>query len=320
MAAAGDGLSFHASGEVAALIAGWLGQLASERQASEHTLCAYASDLARFCGFLKDHTGALATLATLAGLRVTDFRSFLAARRNQGVNSATLARQLSAIRAFYRYLERNGVLQNPALSALTGPKKPHGIPKPLSAKAACLVTRQDASRSGTGDNAWVEARDMAVLTLLYACGLRISEALGLNRHDAPLTSRDDTLTITGKGNKTRMVPVLPVVRDAIRHYLSLCPYDLSPPGPLFIGVRGARLNARNIQLAMARLRGALGLHDTATPHALRHSFASHLLSGGADLRSIQKLLGHASLSSTQIYTEVDKAHLLRQYDSAHPRT
>ena len=207
-------------------------------------------------------------------------------------------------------------MSNPALAALNGPKLPHSVPKPLSAGAAKRTVSLD-NLSGDGDEAkWVEARDAAVLTLLYACGLRISEALELNRCDAPVEA---TISITGKGGKTRLVPVLAVARQAVERYLDLCPFPLSSNGPLFVGVRGGRLNARNIQLLMQRLRSAFGLPDTATPHALRHSFATHLLSSGADLRSIQELLGHASLSTTQIYTEVDRAHLLAQYAKAHPR-
>lgn len=286
-----------------------------EKQSSRHTIEAYARDLSQFGSFMQKHLGNAASLKDLKELRAMDFRAFLADRRKQGVESRTLARQLSAIRSFFRYLERNDILANPALSALRAPKRPHAIPKPLDVKSARAVTK-DTDLSPIG---WVAARDAAVMTLLYACGLRISEALSLNRHDAPLDTSHQTLLITGKGGKTRMVPVLPVVRDAIASYLRQCPFDLEPEGPLFVGVKGGRLNARNIQLTMQKLRGAFGLPDTATPHALRHSFATHLLSGGADLRAIQELLGHASLSTTQIYTEVDGAHLLRQYAKAHPR-
>lgn len=313
--AGADYISFNARPDVAEKITSWLKLMLIEKNASRHTIEAYARDLSQFGGFLRQHLGEAASLKDLEQLRAMDFRSFLADRRKQGAESRTLARQLSAIRSFFRYLERNEVLANPALSALRAPKKPHAIPKPLDVKAAKAVTSdRDASPLG-----WVAARDAAVMTLLYACGLRISEALSLNRQDAPLDPSDQTLLITGKGGKTRMVPILPVVRDAIKSYLQQCPFDLAPEGPLFIGVRGARLNARNIQLTMQKLRSAFGLPDTATPHALRHSFATHLLSGGADLRAIQELLGHASLSTTQIYTEVDSAHLLKQYAKAHPR-
>jgi len=310
-----DYISFNAKPEVAEKITSWLKLMLVEKNASRHTIEAYARDLSQFGSFLKHHLGDGAGLKDLEDLHAMDFRAFLADRRKQGVESRTLARQLSAIRSFYRYLERNEILANSALSALRAPKRPHAIPKPLDIKSARAVTG-DTSSSPLG---WVSARDAAVMTLLYACGLRISEALSLNLKDAPLDSGIQTLIITGKGGKTRMVPVLPVVREAIQSYLQQCPFDLAPDGPLFVGVKGARLNARNIQLTMQKLRGAFGLSDTATPHALRHSFATHLLSGGADLRAIQELLGHASLSTTQIYTEVDGTHLLQQYAKAHPR-
>jgi len=310
-----DYISFNAKPQVAEKITAWLKQMLVEKNASRHTIEAYARDLSQFGGFLQHHLGEAASLKDLETLRALDFRAFLADRRKQGVESRTLARQLSAVRSFFRYLERNEILANPALSALRTPKKPHAIPKPLDVKSARAVT-SDMETSPVG---WVAARDAAVMTLLYACGLRISESLGLNRKDAPVNTGDQTLMITGKGGKTRMVPVLPVVREAIQSYLQQCPFDLAPDDPLFVGVKGARLNARNIQLTMQKLRGAFGLSETATPHALRHSFATHLLSGGADLRAIQELLGHASLSTTQIYTEVDGAHLLKQYAKAHPR-
>jgi integrase/recombinase XerC len=242
-----------------------------------------------------------------------DFRAFMASRRNKAVESRTLARQLSAIRTLYRWLDLNGILRNPAVASLRSPKLPHAIPKPLPAPAAGKVMQGSEHAEP-----WVTARDTAVLTLLYGCGLRISEALNLNRSEAPVPPNDDVLRITGKGGKVRLVPVLPVATKAIETYIALAP-ALEPHGPLFIGQRGGRLNARNIQLLMQRLRSALGLPDTATPHALRHSFATHLLGGGADLRAIQELLGHASLSTTQVYTGVDREHLLAQYDKAHPR-
>ena len=310
-----DYISFNARPQVAEKITAWLKLMLVEKNASRHTIEAYARDLSQFGAFMQQHLGDAASLDELKELRAMDFRAFLADRRKQGAESSTLARQLSAIRSFFRYLERNQILANPALSALRAPKRPHAIPKPLDVKSALAVTG-DVNTSPVG---WVAARDAAVMTLLYACGLRISEALSLDRQNAPLEPSQQTLIITGKGGKTRMVPVLPVVHQAIASYLQQCPFDLGPDDPLFIGVKGARLNARNIQLTMQKLRGAFGLSSTATPHALRHSFATHLLSGGADLRAIQELLGHASLSTTQIYTEVDGAHLLKQYAKAHPR-
>jgi len=308
-----DYISFHMGPDAAAQLTCWLQHLMRERRSSRHTIEAYARDLSQFGSFLADHLGHGASLADLANIHALDFRRFLAERRKQGVGSTSLARQLSAIRSFYRYMERREILHNPALSALRSPKIPHAIPKPLTIRAATRVTTT-ANR-----NDWVEARDVAVMTLLYACGLRISECLGLNHSQLQDMRSSLALIIKGKGGKTRHVPVLPIAIDAIDAYLQQCPFDLKADGPLFLGVKGGRLNARNIQLVMQKLRGALGLPDTATPHALRHSFATHLLSAGADLRAIQELLGHASLSTTQIYTEVDAANLLKQYASAHPR-
>jgi integrase/recombinase XerC len=309
------GRSYCAGPALASTIVAWLHFLAAERRASPKTIEAYGRDLAQFCAFLTDHLGAEAALTDLAELAAADFRAFLAARRNSGAESRTLARQLSAIRSFFRHLEKNSGLKNPGLTALKGPKLAHGVPRPLSISAAKRLCEDETL---AGENLpWVLARDRAVLLLLYACGLRISEALNLFRRDAPLES--DILTVQGKGGKTRIVPVLPLVQQAIIRYLDLCPVPLAPDDPLFIGVKGGRLKPRIIQLLIARLRGALGLPGNATPHALRHSFATHLLSSGADLRSIQELLGHSSLSTTQVYTEVDRRHLIEQYRKAHPR-
>jgi integrase/recombinase XerC len=228
--------------------------------------------------------------------------------------SRTLARQLSSLRSFYRFSEKKGLFRNPALAAIRSPKLPHAVPKPLAPEKAMRLVKADVLATEETPR-WVLARDAAVLTLLYACGLRISEALALTKGQTDQA----VLTVTGKGNKTRIVPLLPVARAAVALYLELCPFALPPKEPMFRGVKGGPLNARNIQLLIARLRGALGLPETATPHALRHSFATHLLSHGADLRVIQELLGHASLSTTQVYTEVNRAHLLEQYRKAHPR-
>jgi integrase/recombinase XerC len=218
---------------------------------------------------------------------------------------------------FYRFLERRGLGKNDAIRAVSLPKLPHSVPKPLTApKATALVDGADIAEPDAPE--WILARDTAVLTLLYGSGLRISEALSLRVKDAPLKGRD-MLRVTGKGNKTRVVPVLPITRQAVERYLKLCPAKLASDDPLFIGARGKQLSPRIIQLRMAKARAALGLPETATPHALRHSFATHLLGAGADLRAIQELLGHASLSTTQGYTEVDRAHLLKAYESAHPR-
>jgi integrase/recombinase XerC len=296
---------------------GWLERLEVERRCSPHTLSAYRRDISQFFEFLRGHLGGAPALADLAGLRTADFRAFLAARRNDGIGSRTLSRQLSAIRSLFRHLERSGVLANPSLALLRGPKRQSAVPKALPVEATCGLV--DAVAAEAGSPPWIAARDAAVLALLYGCGLRISESLGLSLRDLP-TSESEPLRIAGKGGKQRIVPVLPAVRQAIDAYLRLCPVALDRDGPLFIGARGGRLNARNIQILIERLRGALGLPAHATPHALRHSFATHLLGAGADLRVIQELLGHASLSTTQTYTSVDRDHLMAQYQKAHPRS
>ncbi|HUW74878.1 MAG TPA: tyrosine recombinase XerC [Methyloceanibacter sp.] len=295
----------------------WFVYLVTERQLAAHTVEAYRRDLSQFLGFLAGHLGKQPDLKLLFALSARDVRAFLAARRAQDVGSRSLSRTLSALRMFYRFLERRGLGKNDAIRAVSLPKLPHSVPKPLTAvKATALMDGADSARPDAEE--WILARDTAVLTLLYGSGLRISEALSLRVKEAPIKGRD-MLRVTGKGNKTRVVPVLPVTRQAIEHYLKLCPAKLGPDDPLFIGTRGKQLSPRIIQLRMARARAALGLPDTATPHALRHSFATHLLGAGADLRAIQELLGHASLSTTQGYTEVDRAHLLKTYESAHPR-
>jgi integrase/recombinase XerC len=304
---------FFAPDAAAAAVA-WLASLKTVRRVSPKTLEAYARDLGQFAHFMAMHLGAPATIADHASLTASDFRAFLASRRVTGAESRTLARQLSALRSFYRHAERSGLFRNAALSAIHSPKLPHAVPKPLTIEAARKVTKADALATGETPK-WVLARDQAVLTLLYACGLRISEALALT----PDAVTSDILTITGKGNKTRIVPILPAARAAIASYLDLCPFPLARNQPMFRGQKGGPLNPRLIQLLIERLRGALNLPDTATPHALRHSFATHLLSNGADLRVIQELLGHASLSTTQLYTEVNSKHLLDQYRKAHPR-
>jgi integrase/recombinase XerC len=308
----------HAASDVTAAALDWLEHLKSERHLAEKTREAYSRDLNQFLAFLASHGRGLSDLKALSGLGPRDFRAFLAERRRQEVSSRSLARTLSALRMFFGFLERRGLASNDALASVSVPKAAHSVPKPVGLDQAKGIVSQ--TRAGAVANApeWTIARDTAVITLLYGSGLRISEALGLNRADAPV-GRTDILRITGKGGKTRAVPVLPVAQDAVQRYLELCPRELAPEGPLFIGQRGKRLSPRIIQLVMQRLRGALGLPKTATPHALRHSFATHLLGSGADLREIQELLGHASLSTTQVYTEVNAEHLLKIYDDAHPR-
>lgn len=295
----------------------WLVHLASERRLSPKTLEAYGRDLAQFAAFLEGHFGGKPTLADLAALKPLDLRAFLGQRRRDGVGNRTLMRQLASLRSFARFGERTGKLSASAFAATRGPRIGKSLPRPLDAKAATAVTQADI-RAGEDRETWILARDAAVLALLYGCGLRISEALALSRAQAP-RSASDTLTVIGKGQKTRMVPVLPVVITAIEDYLSLCPWRLPPEGPLFVGAKGGPLSPRIIQLAVEGLRGALGLPSSATPHSLRHSFATHLLGRGGDLRAIQELLGHASLSTTQIYTRIDSARLMAAYDAAHPR-
>ena len=297
-------------------VAAWLRYLRAERRAADHTLTAYARDLAGFLGFLAEHLGAPPDRAALAGLRLADFRSYLARRHAAGLSARSSARALSAIRSFFRFLERSDILANPAIGLIRGPKIPHSLPRPLSERDAAALL-DHAGRPETAKRAqWLADRDAALFTLLYGCGLRIAEALALNRAQAPMGA---SMVIRGKGNKERLVPVLPIVREAIARYLETCPHDPGPQGPLFVGARGGRLGARMVQKRIARLRAQLGLPESATPHALRHSFATHLLSAGGDLRTIQELLGHASLSTTQHYTEVDSARLAAVYDAAHPR-
>src|SRR5689334_22698212 len=306
---------FRVVPNTAAEITRWLRHLGAERRMSAKTLDAYRRDVSQFLNFLTGHLGSAPTLKQLAKLSPVDIRAFMAARRGEGAGNRSLMRTLAGCRSFARFLERNGKGKVAALTAVRTPKLPKTLPKPLAVSAATQIT-DTGLREGETRQPWVAARDAAVLALLYGSGLRISEALGLKRKDA---TGSDALTVTGKGNKARMVPVLPQVSKLIADYLALCPYGLPPDGPLFVGARGGPLSPRIVQLAMEWLRGALGLPDSATPHALRHSFATHLLSRGGDLRAIQELLGHASLSTTQIYTAVDSERLLEVYRSAHPR-
>ena len=307
-----------AAADVAAEVVRWLSHLAAERRMSPKTVEAYERDVRQFLGFLTEHAGELVTLKSLAAIEPRDVRAFMASRRADGIGSRSLMRSLAGARSFARFLERNGKGKVGALSAVRAPKVPKTLPKPISIDAAKQLTDTDL-RAGEEREPWVLARDAAVLALLYGSGLRISEALGLTREAVPAPGKGDAITVTGKGNKTRMVPVLPRVLELIAEYVSLCPYDLPDTKPIFLGAKGGPLSPRIVQLTMARLRGALGLAETATPHALRHSFATHLLARGGDLRAIQELLGHASLSTTQIYTAVDTEQLLSVYRSAHPR-
>lgn len=304
--------------DVSAEIGRWLAYLGAERRMSTKTLEAYERDVGQFLAFLAEHLGGTPGLKHLARLTPADVRAFMAARRSDGAGNRTLMRGLAGTRSFARFLERNGKGKVGALSAIRAPKLARSLPKPLAINDAKRMANTDL-REGETRAPWIIARDAAVLGLLYGSGLRIAEALSLKRDQAPQPGTGDAITVTGKGNKARMVPVLPQVAKLIADYVALCPIELPPDGPLFVGARGGPLLPRIVQLAMARLRGALGLPDSATPHALRHSFATHLLARGGDLRSIQELLGHASLSTTQIYTAVDSERLLEVYATAHPR-
>jgi integrase/recombinase XerC len=296
----------------------WLAHLRAERRLSPKTLEAYARDLRQFLVFLGEHWGAQVTLAHFAALEASDVRAFMAMRRGHDIGGRSLMRALAGLRSFGRFLEREGNGKVGALSAIRAPKVGKNLPKPIDVAAAKRFADAD-ERAGETRDPWIWARDAAVMALLYGSGLRISEALGLKRRDVPLPGAGDVLVVTGKGNKTRMVPVLQNVLALVQEYVAMCPHPLPADGPIFVGARGGPLKARIIQLTMERLRGALGLPDSATPHALRHSFATHLLTRGGDLRAIQELLGHASLSTTQIYTGIDSERLLEVYQTAHPR-
>ena len=291
----------------------WIRWLRDERRSSPHTVDAYARDLSGFLTFIAGHLGAPPTLAALEALAARDFRAWLARRSNDGLERTSTARALSVLRGFFVWLERNDRARNHAIRTVRTPKQPHAVPKPLD-EADATAAVDDIGILAS--KPWIADRDIAVMTLLYGCGLRISEALGLTRAQA---LSGDSIRVLGKGGKERMVPVLPVVRKAIEAYITSCPYPLAADEALFRGARGGPLGARAIQRQMQELRGLLGLPETATPHAMRHSFATHLLAGGGDLRSIQELLGHASLSTTQRYTAVDTEKLLGDYKATHPR-
>ena len=304
------GTAFLVDAEIERLIAAWQRDLGAVRRLAPNTLEAYSRDLAQYFAFLAPHTGGAVSLQTLRDMRGADMRAFMARRREDGVEARSLARSLSAIKGFFRFLEREGLLSTEALNVVRTPKAKKSLPKALTVLEAkkTIATVDD-------ELPWVAARDMAVLSLCYGAGLRISEALSLSRAGL----EGPTLRVTGKGGKTRLVPLIEPVRAAVEAYLKLCPFPLTPTQPLFRGVKGGVLSPRLIQQRMAQLRGALGLPPSATPHALRHSFATHLLGRGGDLRAIQELLGHASLSTTQIYTGVDTDRLLDAYRAAHPR-
>ena len=306
----------------------WLAHCADIKRLSPLTIKAYRRDVELFLIFIGDHLGHEVKIKDLDALTPSDFRAFLAWRRNQGVGGSTRARELSSLRTFYLYLGRQGEVKNSALSAISSPKRGHNIPRALSEKAAAMLIEEARKHSLHAKRAeWIGARDAAILLLLYGAGLRISEALKLNVEDIP-TQAGAALRIIGKGDKERLVPILPVVRDAIKTYLRLCPFATEvkvvkvakvAKEALFRAQSGRRLGARQVQLLMKNLRQSFNLSERATPHALRHSFATHLLGHGGDLRAIQELLGHASLSTTQIYAEIDTAQILSIYEKAHPR-
>jgi integrase/recombinase XerC len=299
--------------DVAAAFEDWRRFLEAERRVSPNTLAGYTRDVATFLGFLAGHLGRPPAFADLAGIGVGDFRAWLARRAGDGAGAPTRARALAAVRGFFRWLDRSGRLHNAAIGTIASPRQARRLPRPLTEADALAVpaTAEEAAAAS-----WTGRRDRALFTLLYGCGLRIGEALALDRRDLPA---DDLLRVTGKGSKERVVPILPEVRQAIADYMAACPFALPDDGPLFVGARGGRLDARIARRAMERIRRMMGLADTATPHALRHSFATHLLADGGDLRAIQDLLGHASLSTTQRYTEVEADRLMELYDKAHPR-
>ena len=290
----------------------WLSMLAHERRASPNTLRAYGDDLSRFLGFLHIHLGSAITERTLAKVAPADIRAFITDRRSDGLGARGVQRAIAAVRSFYRWLARENILDNPAPRAVRTPRVKRGLPRPLSV----ADTARTLEEAGEHDIAWLAARDVALLTLLYGAGLRISEGLSLKRGDVPLGR---TLTILGKGSKERSVPILPAVSEAIADYAAKIPFTGARDTALFLSRRGKPMSPREAQALMQKLRGRLGLSEKATPHALRHSFATHLLANGGDLRSVQELLGHASLSTTQTYTEVETSKLMDIYKNAHPR-
>ncbi len=292
---------------------GWHDWLAHERRLSAHTIDGYIRDVAEFLEFMANYQGFVPGLRDLADLQRIDFRSYLARREDRLMARTSTARAISSLKSFFRFLENRGLASNVAIGNVRPPKKPRTVPRALDQTDALDVVSKVA---GMATQPWVGKRNSAVILMLYGCGMRLGEALGLNRQDMP---RDGMLRVFGKGNKERLVPVLPMVAEALSDYIDHCPFDEGPDGPMFFGVRGRRLGARVIQECMASLRAVLGLPETATPHALRHSFATHLLAAGGDLRTIQELLGHASLSSTQRYTEVDAAGIQAVYATTHPR-
>lgn len=293
----------------------WLNWLQTEKRVSPKTLDAYERDVRQFLQYLTGYVGEPAGLKNVANLKPMEMRGFLARRRETGAEARTLGRGLAGIRSFIRFLEKAGLANSAGLSATRSPKQPKTLPKAMPASQALKLA--DASEH-LSEEPWIAARDAAIMGLMYGCGLRIGEALNLSASDVK-TAVKGSIRVTGKGGVTRLVPVLPQVLNGIEAYMKLCPYVLEPDSQIFRGAKGGVLQAAIVQKTMRRMRSVLGLPDRATPHALRHSFATHLLAGGGDLRTIQELLGHASLSTTQIYTAVDTARLLDVFEKAHPR-
>lgn len=304
--------ALSAANELASALAQWGQWLSQVKRASNHTVISYANDIAQFIGFLSGHLGGKINIPHLEQLQAKDIRAWLASR-GEDYEATSNARALSTVKSFYRYLEKQGYAKNAAIFHIRSPKIKKALPKALGIKQA----QQAMEAMGKHHNEeWINSRDLALLILIYGCGLRISEALSLTYKQIP---KGDVISIIGKGNKERQVPVLPAVKDAIAHYVQACPYPFTSTSPLFIGARGGALDPAIFQRELRKLRAQLNLPESTTPHAFRHSFATHLLSAGGDLRSIQELLGHASLSTTQRYTHVDKERLMSAYKSAHPR-
>lgn len=303
-------IKYNASREIKQLIAQWQSWLLNERRYSPHTLDAYSRDLSGFFDFAAEHLGKVPETADLAKLEVRDFRAYLSQRAARHIDKSSLARELSTLKNFFKWLARYDILRNPALFVIRTPRRAKVLPKALEVNDTFNVIDE---AQNLASNSWQGLRDTAIFTLLYGCGLRISEALSLNVGDI---GNNDFLRIKGKGNKERIVPLLPVVVENINKYLAECPYQPKQGEPLFLGARGDRLVPRIIQRQMQKIRAYLGLPDNLTPHALRHSFATHLLAEGTDLRSIQELLGHASLTTTQRYTDVQIETLKKEYDKA----
>ena len=308
-------IQFNATPDLQKQCGMWLESLAVENRLSPHTVTSYSRDLTQFLDFLADHYARPPALADMSSLQLADLRAFLAARRHSGAQSRSLNRSVSGLRNFARFLERRHTPVSPAFNLLSVPKTTRSLPRPVAPNDALAMIRLALESASA---MWVGRRDAALLCLLYGAGLRVSEALQLDVKSLPPT-QDRALRILGKGNKERQVPLLPIIRQTLDDYIRAAPFSFAPEDPVFRGIRGGRLSVRQTQMMVAGLRRTLGLADTVTPHALRHSFASHLLAAGGDLRTIQELLGHRQLSSTQIYTEVDAQSLRDVYDKVHPR-